>query len=146
MRPTRRLIARALIPLLAVAFALGIAAPAGHAVSPAQTAPSTDAITTIDIDQTGVLLITGLLLPLFVGLITKSTASSKLKALTNFVCAGIAAFITNATTADGHAVFSLAQLRDWVIVFGISTVTYLGLAKPIDLTAKLAPNRGLGRT
>lgn len=129
---------RRIIVALAAATAVLLAAGPAHAADTADVA-------TIDIDQAGVLLITGLVLPVIVGLATKLGASSKLKALTNFVAAGIAAFITNAVDDTGHAVFSLAQLRDWVLVFTISTVTYLGLAKPLDLPAKLAPNHGLGR-
>lgn len=150
MHHLKRRIARVLVPLLAVAFAVGFAAPARAAETPdaavAVTVAAPADADVIDIDQAGVLLIVGLVLPVIVGAVTKSAASSRLKALTNFVAAGVAAFISNAVDDTGHAVLSVAQLRDWVIVFSISTVTYLGLAKPLDIPSKLWPTRGLGRT
>lgn len=91
-------------------------------------------------------IVTGLLLPFVIALITKAATSSTVKAVVGIVVAAIAATIQRATQADGHAVFTAALLLDIGLVYGPQLLTYLGLWSKLGqggINAKLLPNTGI---
>jgi ABC-type thiamin/hydroxymethylpyrimidine transport system permease subunit len=98
----------------------------------------------LTLHQPTVAIITGVLLPFVVGLVTKYSSSARLKAIVNVVCAGIAAFIVRGTVDNGDFVFDQAWLLEWVGTFLVSIATYLGVYGHWDINAKLAPTVGLG--
>lgn len=88
--------------------------------------------------------ITGLVLPLLVGLVTKSGASARVKVATHLVVGAAAALLLNAVNAEGYASVSWDMLGAWAQQTAIGIATYLGVLKPLDVPAYLAPQRGLG--
>lgn len=98
----------------------------------------------ITLHQPTVLIITGVLLPLVVGLVTKYSASKVVKGVVNVVVSGIAALIVKGTVDNGDFVLDQALIIDWATVFVISLATYLGVYGHADINAKLAPSKGIG--
>lgn len=88
--------------------------------------------------------ITGVLLPLLVGLVTKSAASSRTKTLANIVVSAVACLLLNAANESGYAVVSGAMLAAWLQQTAISVATYLGVWKPLQVPQHLAPAFGVG--
>jgi hypothetical protein len=149
MRLTSRL-RWCLAALAAVFITIGPASTVHADGPPGVTVAAADDFTvdsmTIDIDPTTLLIITAIVIPFAVGLLTKLGASARVKATVNLVCTAVAAFLANAVTEGGHALFSWAQLRDWALALVISVGTYHGLLKPFDVPSKLGANVGFGRT
>lgn len=86
-------------------------------------------------------------LPLLTGLVTKSTASPKLKALTLLSLTLIATAIQQLIDVNG-VVNLRTFLANFAVTWLIAIVTYLGLLKPIGAAAKVqnaTPNFGLGK-
>jgi hypothetical protein len=96
------------------------------------------------LDPTVVATITGVLLPLLVGLVTKAAAPPKVKAIVNIVASAAAALLLNALNANGYAVVSGPMLATWLQQTVIAVAAYLGVWKPLDATSRLLPARGLG--
>lgn len=88
-------------------------------------------------------MLTGLVLPFVVALITKASASSTFKGVIGIILAALAALIERATLTDGGAVFTSALLFDVLMVYGPQLLTYLGVWKQVDLNSKIAPTKGL---
>lgn len=82
-----------------------------------------------------VIFITGSIIPIVTGLLTRLSVPSKIKGLLTLLLNAIAAGIVTATVADGTAVFSQASLKLWAAGFGISVAAYLGLLKPSGITS-----------
>lgn len=91
-----------------------------------------------------VLIVTSLLIPLATGLLTKLQASATVKQVLTAAISAVVGIVTTSTQADGTAVISLATVQYALLAFAIATVGYLGLYKPHQANAKLAPNVGLG--
>lgn len=91
-----------------------------------------------------VTMLSGLVIPLIVGLVTKSGASAQLKQVVTILLAGIAALITSSTLADGSAVFSLETLLLAGMAWLVSITSYLGVYRPLNLNDHTLPDRGLG--
>lgn len=91
-----------------------------------------------------VALLSGLIIPVLVGIVTKSGASAQLKQAVTIVLAGVAALITSSTLADGSAVFSLETLLLAVMSWLVAIASYLGVYRPQNLNDRTAPNFGLG--
>ena len=89
--------------------------------------------------------ITGVLLPLLVGLVTKAAAPPKVKAIVNIVASAVAALLLNAANADGYAVVSAQALAAFLQQTVIAVAAYLGIWKPLDTNAHLMPEIGVGR-
>lgn len=68
--------------------------------------------------------VTGPFIALLVGLVTKSNASSGLKAVTNLLLSAVAGVITQYTTNT-----AAETLRDYVIAIGITWVTSISIYK-----------------
>ena len=88
----------------------------------------------------------GVFIPLLVGLVTKSTASSAVKAWVQAVLAAAAGALAVALTNSG-GVTLLALVEAGVQTFVVSIAAYYGLWKPTTVAAKVAavaPNVGIG--
>lgn len=91
-----------------------------------------------------VTIITGLLLPFLIALITKANASSLLKGLVGIVLAFVAAVLERAMLTDGSAIISGGLLVDVGAVYIPQLATYIGVWQHAGLNNKLAPNLGIG--
>lgn len=99
----------------------------------------------LHLDEFTVLIITSLLIPLATGLITKLSASATVKQILTALISTAVAIVTTSTQVDGTAIVSLATVQYALLSFAIATVGYLGLYKPHDANAKLAPDAGVDR-
>ena len=94
---------------------------------------------------TVVTIIVGVVLPALVALVTKWNTSSKFK---NIVLLALAAASSVLVPLVGNASYDLkAILISFLQIFGISTLTYLGLYKPQGTTAAIQTKipGGLGK-
>jgi hypothetical protein len=98
----------------------------------------------ITINAVLVTAITGALIPIAVGLVTHSKASSRFKSLLSVVLNAIQALIVSSVISDGSALISKDTLILWVMGVVTSTATYIGVWKPTELIKVLLPNFGLG--
>lgn len=89
-------------------------------------------------------IITGVLLPLVVGLITKASANDRFQAIVGIIVAAVGALVVRATTVDGSAVLDSALVLDIFLVYAPQLLVYLGVYKKFDLNQKLAPTKGVG--
>ena len=89
-------------------------------------------------------IITGVLLPFVVGLITKASASDRFQAIVGIVVAAVGAIVVRATTVDGAAVLDQALVLDVFLVYAPQLLMYLGVYRKFEINAKLAPTKGLG--
>jgi hypothetical protein len=89
-----------------------------------------------------------LVIPVLVGLVTKASASDRVKAVVTIVLAGVGTLIVQATADDGSAVISAVMAWDWLVTTALAVAAYLGILKPVvgngDLNSKLAPSKGIG--
>lgn len=134
--------------LLAAAIALAALLGPGAAMAAAEDIPN-DAtavapVATLTLSAFTVLVVTSLLIPLATGLVTKLAASATVKQIITAAISAVVGIVTTSTEADGTAVISLATLQYALLAFAIATVGYLGLYKPHQANAKLAPNTGVG--
>lgn len=90
-------------------------------------------------------ILVGLVLPLVVGLVTKYSASRKLKVVAGILVAGIAATLLEAATEGGGALLTEEHLWSFVRVYGAQIAAYLGVYGPLDANESLAPRFGLGK-
>jgi len=82
-------------------------------------------------------------IPLVVGLITKATLSSKLKAFTMIIVNGLAALAYQVESGGGILTKEMAAAWGFGIV--VSAASYAGVWKPLGATSDtIAPKAGLG--
>lgn len=134
----------ALLLLMGVMFAVSPSAFADVPTSPA----STNSVAELELSALSVQLLIGLVVPIVVGLITKLTTSSGLKALVMLVINAAQTLLVQATMADGTAIISKQTFIVWIFALIVSVASYAGVYKPLNLTSsteggKLSPNRGL---
>lgn len=98
----------------------------------------------LTLHQPTVLIITGVVMPFIVGLVTRYTASGFLKGIVNLVLSGLAALIVKGTVDNGDFVLDQALLVDWFLVFAPSLLMYLGVYGQVDINRRLAPTTGIG--
>lgn len=91
-----------------------------------------------------VTMLSGLGIPIIVGIVTKSGAAPQVKQVVTIVLAGVAALITSSTLADGSAVFSLETLLLAAMAWLVAIASYLGVYRPLNLNDHTLPNTGLG--
>lgn len=92
-------------------------------------------------------LILTLLIPLAVAIVTKSTASARVKALVTIVLSAVVSLITASRLPNGTAVLSYQMAYDTVITTAIAVASYLGFWKPtvaVNDQAVVLPKVGLG--
>jgi len=123
---------------------LGVFAPSVADAAPVvEQIEPTDTLASLELSATMVTLLISLIIPVIVGLVTKADLPSQWKGLASLVLNLVSAGIVNATVSDGTAVWSTETLTVALIAAAISVTTYLGIYKPIDLNARLAPDKGL---
>lgn len=89
-------------------------------------------------------VISGLLIPIITGFLTKVSASAQTKSLVAAIQSIVAGFVTTAMAPDGTAVFSQELVQNVVLTIAIQIAMYLGVYKPVvDLNARTLPNVGL---
>lgn len=91
-----------------------------------------------------VTIITGLIMPFVIALVTRLSASSVTKGVIGIVLAFVAALVERAMLADGSAVFSSGLLLDTGLVYVPQLATYIGVWRHVNINAKIAPNVGIG--
>lgn len=82
------------------------------------------------------------LLPVLVGVITKSKAAAQLKAVINMGLAFVAGLVNQ--IVEGSAVWSKELVIATVVAYVISVATYFGAYRTFDGNEKLLPGVGLG--
>lgn len=101
-----------------------------------------------NIDATLVMVITSLLLPVLVGLVTKLNAPTGVKYVVTLFCASVAALINLSITVTGTAVVSKEAATLALVTFLVTTLSYLGLyrpaSSPLRPLATIAPAKGIG--
>jgi hypothetical protein len=81
-------------------------------------------------------------IPLLVGLLTKLNASSKIKSIAMILFNGLAALAYQIDTSGG--ILTKETASAWAFGIIVSTATYLGIWKPLEVTQNLAPDKGIG--
>lgn len=91
-------------------------------------------------------IVTGLVLPFLIALISKASASATFKGVLGIVLAAVAAIVERATLTDGSALFTSALLFDALMVYAPQLLTYLGVWQHVGLNDSKAmlPSKGLG--
>jgi len=90
-------------------------------------------------------VIASLVIPLLTGLVTKSSASDKVKAGVALALSILAGAFVTAVQPDGTAVISQSLIQNTFLTLVMQVGTYLGIYKPIlDVNSKLMPHKGLG--
>jgi hypothetical protein len=96
------------------------------------------------LDAMTLVVITSVIIPLIVGIITKRTASAEVKTVMNIVVTAVVTLIGNAMNESGVAVFSQEMIVNFILALVISISTYYGVYKPVDIPGKTLPNKGIG--
>lgn len=139
---------RKLIILAAVTVVLllgpGAVAAIAQEVPPADEAVALAPAAALTLSAFFVLVLTSFLIPLAVGLLTKLQASATVKQVLTLVLSAVTGLVTTATQADGTAVISASSAQYALLALGVAIVSYLGVYKPQDANARLAPTVGFG--
>lgn len=140
----RRVVAGALIVVAGALAAPSIAFAEEGPVGAVVQQGDSSAITLTPMHWT---ILTGLVTPFVVGLLTKASRSAWFKGLVGIIVATVAALIERATLADGSGVLTAGALVDTLMVYAPQLLTYLGVWQHLDngagLNSKLAPNAGI---
>jgi hypothetical protein len=91
------------------------------------------------INQTTVMIILSVVIPLVLGVLLKPTNPEWVKVLAGGVVAGIATLITEAIRDDGTAVLSQEMLVQFAVQWIGVIATYLGVWKPLQINRKMGP-------
>lgn len=94
------------------------------------------------IDEVGVSIIVGLLLPLVLGVLVKPTNPPWVKVIGGIVVAAIAALVKENIQDDGTAIISWAMVIETALIYLPQIAAYLGIWKPLadgDLNGKMGP-------
>lgn len=99
----------------------------------------------LTLDALTVTVIVSLFIPIATGVVTKYTASATLKQVTTLVFSTVTGILAQGATDAGGAVLSKEAITAAVVSLIIAITSYLGIYKPHDINAKLAPDSGIGR-
>lgn len=93
-----------------------------------------------------VMVILSIVIPLVVGIISKASLASGVKAVIMLVLNALNAFIVTAVVVDGSAVFTKTAFMNFVLGVVVSVATYFGVYKPVGLSSHgaLGPDVGIG--
>jgi hypothetical protein len=105
-------------------------------------------MTTITLNAPLVHILVALVIPFATSLVTKSTASIRVKGAVTMILAAVAALIFQFTLPSGSAVLTQDVLIDWFIVTLTSVGSYVGILNPLanqrfNSLKALLPHRGL---
>lgn len=121
----------------ALSLTAGPAAAAGEIVAPRQD-------TVITVSAMLVTLISGTVIPLVHGLVTKLSASGPVNVIVGMALSAIAGVLGTATVLDGVAIFSSTTLIQAFLAWLAQVAMYARIWKPIGVYDKLLPGQGLG--
>lgn len=88
-------------------------------------------------------LISGLAIPLVVGLVTKLEASTAAKSLVTVILAVVAGAAQ--VLVAGGGILTDDMVLQTVITLGLALGSFYGIYSPLNTDAHLAPNAGLGK-
>lgn len=93
-----------------------------------------------------VMVVISILIPLAVGLVSKASLASGVKAVLLLVFNALNAFIVTAIVADGSAYVTKQSFMNFVLGVVVSVATYFGVYKPVGLSSHgaLGPDVGIG--
>jgi hypothetical protein len=94
------------------------------------------------IDEVGVSIVVGLVLPLALGILIKPTNPPWVKVIGGVVVAAIAALVKENIQDDGTAVISWPMVVETALIYVPQIAAYLGIWKPLandDLNGKMGP-------
>lgn len=91
-----------------------------------------------------VTVLSGLVIPIVVGLLTKYNAPAIVKGAISLFLSAVAGLVAQNIIPDGGAVISQDALFYAAIAFVTQLAMYLGIYKPLDLNEKTAPKVGIG--
>jgi hypothetical protein len=91
----------------------------------------------MELDPIQVHVITGVVLPVLVGLLVKSNFPSKVKVIVTFVASGFVTLLLNAVNDSGVAVLSWDLVTYWLIQTVIAVSMYLGVYREFGLNDSL---------
>jgi hypothetical protein len=133
-------------PLSAALATVGLVLMSGGvAVAYDANAPVMTQDQVITIPQGTWLILTGVLVPLVVKLLTKASANAKVKVIANLAISAIAALVATATVRDGVAVLSQHAVIDIGLTYIAAVASYAGFWKHFEWINKiLFPKAGLG--
>lgn len=89
-------------------------------------------------------VLSGVVIPIVVGVVTKLRASAFVKGAISLFLAAVAGLLAQNIIPEGGAVISQDALFFAAVAFATQLAMYLGIYKPLDLNAKTAPNAGIG--
>lgn len=137
-----RLFKKLLIGAAAAISFVAVSAPLAHADD--STAVTVEG-STITFSETGWTLLTQAVLPVVIGLLLKSSASARVKAVVVAVSSLIAAIVAQRVLLpDGTAFLTVDLAFDAFVVWLGSQVWYNRLYSQFDLNDKLLPSKGIG--
>ena len=90
-----------------------------------------------ELDATVAMFISGVIIPILVGLVTKLHASSALKAILHAFLSAVAGLIITATALDGVAVFSRESLVLAFMTWITGVAAYFGFLVPTQVSTKI---------
>lgn len=89
-------------------------------------------------------LLLNLAIPVVVALVTKSSASARLKAVLSMVFSAIYVLIRSNQRTDGLVALDYDTLYNFTMATLISVAAYLGIWQHLGINGKMLPTRGLG--
>lgn len=98
----------------------------------------------LQLSSFNVQIICGVIIPVIVATLTKYAAPPKLKASVTLVLSGAVALLSSLQGADGGVSLTEEIIVNFAVTQVVAIASYLGVFKPLDLNAKMMPQRGLG--
>lgn len=105
-----------------------------------------DTLASVRLSATTMSFIVGAVIPLIVGFVTNVKDHAFFKGFLMLIFNALNAFITQATLADGSAVFEKATVMLFLVGTATSLVAYYNAWKPLKATSSLVPVRQLDVT
>lgn len=97
----------------------------------------------LSVDAPWLTLISGLVIPLIVGLVTKKEATTGVKSLATVILAAVASLLQ--VLVAGGGILTQSIVLQFVITLGLALGAFYGIYSPADTDGKLAPDRGFGK-
>lgn len=120
-----------LVGVLAFATALCLMAGMALAQEPGDASPDSPVGDVFTVNQSLVLILTGLVVPIVVGILSRPGLPAVLGVGLNGAVSAVATMFVQAISDDGSAILSQEWLLQAALVFGTSMATYLGVYRPI---------------
>lgn len=86
--------------------------------------------------------VAAIVIPFVVGLLTKSSASSEVKAVTMLVITAISGLAYQVD--QGGGILTRETASAWLVSLFVTVTSYYGVWKPLKVPNKLLPDKGVG--